>query len=77
MYCIVGNFRGVQFSQWMVDFYYFTGLVFADAHTHAHYVLYNRAYFMCLIFAVRSMIICEKFNPSEISHYTVISSLNM
>ena len=28
----------------------FRGLIFADAHTHAHYTLYSRAYFVGLIF---------------------------
>ena len=28
----------------MVDLYNFVGLIFADAHPHIHYVLYNRAY---------------------------------
>ena len=36
--CIAGNFRGV-------DLYHFAGLIFADARTHACYVLYNQAYF--------------------------------
>ena len=47
MYRMVG-----KFSQ-MVDLYNFAGLIFVDAHTHAHYVLCNRAYFMGLIFTVR------------------------
>ena len=47
-----GNFHGVQFSQ-MVNLYYFTDLIFTDVRTHAHYVLYSRAYFAGLIFAVR------------------------
>ena len=34
-YRIAWNFRMVQFS-WMVDLYHFTGLIFADACTHAH-----------------------------------------
>ena len=37
----------------MVDLNHFVGLIFVDARTHAHYVLYNRAYFTGLIFAVR------------------------
>ena len=37
----------------MVDLYHFMGLIFMDEHSHAHYVLYNRAYFTGLIFAVR------------------------
>ena len=34
-----------QFSR-MVHLYHFVGLNFAYAHTHTHYVLYNRAYFV-------------------------------
>ena len=52
IYYIVGKFLGVQFSQ-MVDLYHFAGLILADAHTHAHYVLYNLDYFNGVIFAVR------------------------
>ena len=37
----------------MVDQYYFTGLYFVDAFTHAHYVLYNQAYLAVLNFVVR------------------------
>ena len=37
----------------MVDLNHFAGLIFVDARTHAHYVLYNQAYFTGLIFAVR------------------------
>ena len=53
-YRIAGYFRGVQFS-WIVNLYYFTGLIFADASTHAHYVLYvhNRTFFTGSIFTVR------------------------
>ena len=54
----MGNFRGpgVQLL-WMVDPYHFTGLIFADMHAHAYYVLYVyiQAYFMGLIFAVRRL----------------------
>ena len=50
----------------MVDLYHFTGLIFTDAHTHANYVLYNRAYFACLIFAVRrSSVKTLKIGPLE------------
>ena len=45
---ITGNFRGFQFSR-IDDLYHFMGLTFAD---HAHYILYNCAYFMGLIFTV-------------------------
>ena len=53
-YRMAGNFRRVQFSR-MVNLYNF-----ADVCTHAHYVLYNRAYFTDLIFTVRG-IICENW----------------
>ena len=36
-YCMAGNFYGVSFL-WMVDLYYFQGLIFADGRTHAHCV---------------------------------------
>ena len=48
----MGNFRRVQFS-WNIDLHHFTGLFFLDVFTHAHYVLYNQAYFVVLIFLVR------------------------
>ena len=51
-YRIAGKFHGVQFSQ-MVDLFHFMGLIFTDGNTHAHYVLYNQAYFLGLHFAVR------------------------
>ena len=44
IYRIAGNFHGVQFSQ-MVNLDNFTGLIFTDASTHAHYVMYNQAFF--------------------------------
>ena len=50
IYCIVGNFRGVQFSR-MANLQNFRGLIFADVRHHAHYTLYNRTYFTGLIFA--------------------------
>ena len=50
-YCIVGNFCRVQFSC-MVDLHHFTGLIFVDMCTQAHYVQYNSTYFVGLIFAV-------------------------
>ena len=50
LYRIAGNFRGVQFS-WKASLQTFRDLIFADAHTRAHYILYNRAYFAGLIFA--------------------------
>jgi hypothetical protein len=37
----------------MVDLYNFAGIIFADARTHAHYVLYNQVYFAGLIFVLR------------------------
>ena len=56
----------------MVDLYHFVGLIFADAHTHARYVLYNRIYFVGLIFAVKqSSVKTVKIGPLEISCYTV------
>ena len=64
-YRIAGNFRGVQFS-WMVNVYYFMGLIFVDGCTHAHYVLYNQAYFMGLIFTVcRLSVKTAKIGPLE------------
>ena len=36
IYCIIGNFHGVQFL-WMVDLYHFMGLIFMDVY----YALYN------------------------------------
>ena len=59
-YYIVRNFRGVQFSQ-MIDLYHFVGFNFVDVHTHAHFVLYNQAYFTGLIFTVR--IIRKNWTP--------------
>ena len=50
IYRIAGNFRGVQFLQ-EASLQTFRGLIFADAHTHAHYTLYNCAYFAGLILA--------------------------
>ena len=47
----MGNFHGFNFSR-MGDIYHFTGLIFADVHDHAHYTLYNNAYFVGLIFTV-------------------------
>ena len=38
----------------MVDLSYLMGLVFADMGICTHCVLYNQAYFVDLIFAVRS-----------------------
>ena len=40
IHCIAGYFCVAQILR-MVDPYHFAGLIFADAHTHAHYVLYN------------------------------------
>ena len=47
----------------MVDLYHFAGLIFTDACTHAHYVLYNQTYFAGLIFAVRHS--SAKIGPHE------------
>ena len=49
VYRIVGNFRGVQFSR-MDSLQSFRGLIFADAHDHDQYALYNHTYFVGLIF---------------------------
>ena len=69
----MGNFRGAQFPR-TVHLYHFMGLIFVDAHAHARYVLYNRAYFVGLIFTVRRLSAkTVKIGPLEISHYTVIS----
>ena len=69
---IAGNFHGAQFPR-MVHLYHFTGLIFADAHTHAHYVLYNRAYFVGLIFTVRRLSTkIVKIGSLKNSCYTVI-----
>ena len=63
---IEGNFLEVQFS-WMVDLYYFVGLIFMDASTHAHYILYNWAFFASLIFVVRwSSTKATKIGPLKI-----------
>ena len=51
-YRIAGNFHRVQFSR-MINLYHFAGLIFADVRTHNHFVLYNQAYFMVLIFTIR------------------------
>ena len=58
----------------MVDPYYFAGLNFVNVSTRTHYVLYNRAFFAGLIFAVRrSFMKTTKIGPLQISHYTVAS----
>ena len=67
LYRIAGIFHGARFS-WMVDLYHFTDLIFMDAHTHAHYILYNQAYFMGLIIHENR----ENWTPSKISCYTVV-----
>ena len=46
-----GKFCRVQFSC-MVDLHHFTGLIFVDTCTQAHYVQYNSTYFVGLIFTV-------------------------
>ena len=43
---------GFNFHRWSI-FNIFAGLIFADADTHTHYVLYIQTFFACLIFAVR------------------------
>ena len=44
----------------------FRGLIFADACTHAHYTLYNCAYFAGLIFADSSLSVkTAKIGPHE------------
>ena len=67
-YRLSGNFHGwliftIKFSQ--------LGLIFVDACTHACYdiVLYNRAYFACLIFTVRqsSTKTRENWTPRKLS----------
>ena len=55
----------VWFSQ-IGDLYHFTGLIFVDVHNHAHYTLYNRAYFVGLTFAVsQSSMKIAKIGPLE------------
>ena len=49
--CIAEEFCGIQFSL-MINLYHFVGLIFTDMHSPSHCVLYNRAYFTGLIFAV-------------------------
>ena len=41
-------FAGFSFCGWSI-FAMFVGLIFVEACTHAHYVLYNQAYFVGLI----------------------------
>ena len=46
--------EGIPYSgkfSWKASLQSFHGLIFVDAHTHAHYTLYNHAYFVGLIFA--------------------------
>ena len=43
---------GFNFHGWLIVTI-FVGLIFADASTRAHYVLYIQAFFVDLIFAVR------------------------
>ena len=47
--------------------YHFTGLIFVDAHDHAHHIiLYNCAYFVGLMFMVsRSSVKTAKIGPLE------------
>ena len=52
--CIAEEFCGIQFSL-MINLYHFVGLIFVDMHSPSHCVLYNRAYFTGLIFAVRQL----------------------
>ena len=58
----------------MVNLDNFAGLVFADTSIHTQYVLYNRALFASLIFAVRqSSAKTTKIGPlKKISRYTVV-----
>ena len=62
----------------MVHLYHFAGLIFVDVWTHAHCVLYNWAYFMGLIFAVRHDHPRKprKLDPSKVSRYTVLHSMH-
>jgi hypothetical protein len=61
-YRIVGNFRRVQFLR-MASLQSFRGLNFADVYDLAHYTLYNRAYFVGLIFADSRL--SAKIGPHE------------
>jgi hypothetical protein len=71
-YRIAGNFCGVQFSR-MASLQSFRGLIFADVGDHAHCTLYNRTYFVGLIFADSHLSAkTTKIRPHENSHYTVI-----
>jgi hypothetical protein len=54
LYCIVGNFHGVQFSR-KANLQNVCGLIFADVSDHAHYTLHNRAYFAGLSFTDSSL----------------------
>ena len=47
----------------------FHGLIFMDAHIHAHYALYNWAYFASLIFTISWL--STKFGPLKYPHYMV------
>ena len=59
-YHIAGNFHGRSI------FTTFAGLIFVDACSHAHYVLYSRAYFAGLICTVRrSSVKTAKIGPLE------------
>ena len=51
----------------MIDLDQFVGLIFMEAHTHAHYVLHNQAYYAGLIFVVRrsSTKKCENWTPQK------------
>ena len=46
---------------------------FMDMSTCTHYILYDQAYLMGLIFVVRQKL--RKFDSSKISHYTVVLQL--
>ena len=48
-YLIVEIFLGGFILLHMVNLYHFACLIIADAHTHAHYVLYNQAYFVVVV----------------------------
>ena len=50
----------------MVDLYYFLGLIFVDVYTYLHCALYNRTYYVGLIFVLRqSSAKTAKIGPLE------------
>ena len=70
-YRIVWNFRGVQLS-WMVNVYHFTGIIFCDARTCAHYVLYNQTFFAGLISTVKRSSVKRENWTLEIFYAAII-----